>query len=489
MPNRLHDNLIRNIPLQLLVRQADAVLYSHLIAHTAVLTQNRDALDLDPVLHDARRVAPDWRWCTLHSCPGADSAAPADDGVEHACVVLDFAVLQDDGLLHTGSCSNDSPGSNRDVGAELGGGMDLSGGVDEDRWDDVGARLRELIAARLPCALQVESIRGHSRPSRLDLSPEVLRLTNKELLTIRHITQDILFQTNDLILPLLIIIVVLASSHGMECFEIVGGRVRYETCGAVGAALDGRFDRGEDGFGREEVDAAVDQVGDLGFGLFDIMKHAAGVRVADNATKVGSSVVADPRPQNDSLSIPVVEQLEHIPQREAAADIRIQHKQPLGPTLEDRITEVIQSTSRTQSLVLAQVFDRSKGGELLGGVLDEVAEDGLVVVADDADVVDGADGSDGGEAVPDDGVTGDFEERFGNVEGERAEAGAATRAADLEMLVLGEGQKLEESAGHTRITALVVPSPLVRCVIGTWSDMMTRCVLRAALLSWLRLGS
>lgn len=43
-------------------------------------------------------------------------------------------------------------------------------------------------------------------------------------------------------------------------------------------------------------------------------------------------------------------------------------------------------------------------------LLDEVAEDGLVVVADDEDFLDLGDFGDGGEAVGDDGVAGDFEE-------------------------------------------------------------------------------
>jgi hypothetical protein len=92
---------------------------------------------------------------------------------------------------------------------------------------------------------------------------------------------------------------------------------------------------------------------------------------------------------------------------------------------------VVEASGGAEGLVLAEVLDGGEDGELLGGVLDEVAEDGLVVVADDVDVVDGADGGDGREAVPDDGVAGDFEEGLGDVEGERAEASTARGAADL----------------------------------------------------------
>ena len=94
---------------------------------------------------------------------------------------------------------------------------------------------------------------------------------------------------------------------------------------------------------------------------------------------------------------------------------------------------MVEATSGAESLVLAKVFD-SDSGELLGGILDEIAEDGFVVVSDDDNLLNLLVGyaSDGGEAVPDDGVAGDLEKRLGDVEGERAEAGASRRATDLD---------------------------------------------------------
>ena len=96
---------------------------------------------------------------------------------------------------------------------------------------------------------------------------------------------------------------------------------------------------------------------------------------------------------------------------------------------------MVEAAGGAEGLVLAQVADGDLG-ELLGGVLDEVAEDGLVVVADDVDLLDllVGDAGDGREAVPDDGVAGDFEEGLGDVEGEGAEAGASRGAADLGVL-------------------------------------------------------
>lgn len=71
---------------------------------------------------------------------------------------------------------------------------------------------------------------------------------------------------------------------------------------------------------------------------------------------------------------------------------------------------MVETASGSKSLILAEILD-SDGGELLGGVLDEVAEDRFVVVADDVDLLDllVGDASDGGETVPDDGVASDFE--------------------------------------------------------------------------------
>lgn len=69
---------------------------------------------------------------------------------------------------------------------------------------------------------------------------------------------------------------------------------------------------------------------------------------------------------------------------------------------------MVQSSSRAQRGVFSQVLD-AELGELLGGVLDEVAEDSLIVVADQNDFAETGDLCEGLEAVVDDGVTGDFE--------------------------------------------------------------------------------
>lgn len=93
---------------------------------------------------------------------------------------------------------------------------------------------------------------------------------------------------------------------------------------------------------------------------------------------------------------------------------------------------MVQAASSAEGFILAEVLD-GDGGELLCRVLDEVAEDGLVVVTDDVDLLDllVGDAGDGAQAVPDDGVAGDFEEGFGDIEREGTEASSSGRAADL----------------------------------------------------------
>ena len=169
------------------------------------------------------------------------------------------------------------------------------------------------------------------------------------------------------------------------------------------------------------------------------MQNTASVGVRNNASKVGSSIVAHASAQDNGLGVAIVKELEHIGQREGAADVGIENEEALGSALEDSVAEVVEATCGTEGLILAEVLDGGEDGEFLAGVLDEVAEDGLVVIADDVDILDGANGCDGGDAVPDDGVAGDFEERLGDVEGKRAETGTTRRTADLGQLSASMG--------------------------------------------------
>lgn len=149
----------------------------------------------------------------------------------------------------------------------------------------------------------------------------------------------------------------------------------------------------------------------MALGLLDVVQDALCVGVGDDATKVGGGVVGDTGAEDDGLGVFLGEQLEHLVEGEGAADVGVEDKEALWLALENGIAEVVQATGGAQGLVLAQVFD----GELGVGrrcVFEKVAEDGLVIVADEVDFVDGGDFGNGGQAVVDDGVAGDVEQRL-----------------------------------------------------------------------------
>lgn len=69
--------------------------------------------------------------------------------------MLDFSILQNDGLLHTSATANGCAGADGHVGTQLGGGIDMCAGVNEDGRDDVGRGSGELLGSVLPGLLQV----------------------------------------------------------------------------------------------------------------------------------------------------------------------------------------------------------------------------------------------------------------------------------------------------------------------------------------------
>ena len=70
---------------------------------------------------------------------------------------------------------------------------------------------------------------------------------------------------------------------------------------------------------------------------------------------------------------------------------------------------MVQATGRAQRLVFSEVLDAQMRPAGRDGV-DELLEDGLLIVADDEDLLDLGDVCDGAEAVFDYGVAGDWEE-------------------------------------------------------------------------------
>lgn len=275
--------------------------------------------------------------------------------------------------------------------------------MDVDWGHDGSGGRGELLGLGLEGLLEVEGVGGHGRASSLDLSPEVLSFVNEEAVAVGQVGEDVLLEAEDL--ALLAVLVVSGDKGGLE---VIGGGVGKEA-GAGGAALNGAANGGEDALGGEQVDTAVDQVGDVGLGLLDVVQDTLGVGVGHDTAKVGGSLVGYPCTQNHGLCILLLEQTQHLTQRERAADIGVQNKQALGLALQDRITEVVQTTCGAQRCVLPQVLN-AELGELLRSILDKVPEDSLVIVSDQNNLAHIVDLGDRLQAVVDDGVAGDFEQ-------------------------------------------------------------------------------
>ena len=341
---------------------------------------------------------------TLHTRPSTNLAVPADNRVHDAGVVLDLGVLEDDGLLDADAGADDAARADRHVGADLGGGVHLRGGVDVHGGNDVSGGLCELLGAGLEGLCEVEGVCGDGGAGRLDLAPEVLGLEDEELAAVCDVGEDVLLEADDGVL--LVFFVFLAGVVGGV--EVLGGGVGEEA-GALGAALDGAADGGEDALGGEEVDTAVDEVGDLTLWLLDVVEDALRVGVRHDAAEVAGRLARDSGAQHDGLGVLVLEQLEHVVERERRADVGVEHEEPVGLALEDHIAEVVETACGAQCLIFSEVLD-GELGEAVGDGVDEGLEDGFLVVADDEDLLDLGDVRNGTEAVLDDGVTGDGEE-------------------------------------------------------------------------------
>lgn len=124
------------------------------------------------------------------------------------------------------------------------------------------------------------------------------------------------------------------------------------------------------------------------------------MRIADNTPKIGRGIIRHPRPKNNSLSVLLFKQSQHILQREGAAHVGIEDEEAVWSAFKDCIPEVVETPGGPEGLVFAEVF-YADGGVGAGAVFHEVPEDAFVVVADDEDFADFGDFGYGGEAVGD----------------------------------------------------------------------------------------
>ena len=227
---------------------------------------------------------------------------------------------------------------------------------------------------------------------------------DEETVAICQVREDVLLQAKDLILLTIVIV-------GHEGILKILGRWVGDHAWTFGPTLDGGSDGGEDSLGGEEVDTAVDEIGDLAFRLLDVVKDSLGVGVRDNASEVCSGVRTDSGAKNDSLSVLLFEELEHLLKGKGAADIGVEDEEPLGSALEDGVSEVVEASSSAKSLVLSQIGDFELR-KLPRRVSDEISKDTFVVVADQDDFFDTLDFCYCFKAVPDDWVASNIEKRL-----------------------------------------------------------------------------
>ena len=185
--------------------------------------------------------------------------------------------------------------------------------------------------------MEVESICRYRRTGGLDLAPEILGFEDEELVAVRQVGQDVLFEAEHFVL--LSVLQFLREECRIQVFR---GGIGDET-GSVCTTLDGGSNGGEDCFRRKEINAAIDQIGDVRFGLFDVVEDLLGLRVRDNAAKVCGCFVADPRTEDDGLCILLLEELEHLLKRKGAADVGIEDEEAVRATFEDDISEMVQT--------------------------------------------------------------------------------------------------------------------------------------------------
>ena len=134
---------------------------------------------------------------------------------------------------------------------------------------------------------------------------------------------------------------------------------------------------------------------------------------------------------------------------------------------------MIETTGSAQSLVLAEVL-HGDGGKRFAAILDKIAEYRLVIVPDEKDFFDLGHFGNGAHAMFDDGMAGDFEERFWDIKGEWTEASASRWTSNLDKssaIAIEEFWRIK----LTRMTAFVVFCPLVGLGrMGTSRDAITR---------------
>ena len=80
----------------------------------------------------------------LYPRPRTDTTVPSHNAIQHARIVLDLRLIEDNTLLDTYAWANDGFRTDTDIRTKFSRGIDFGGWMDEDRWQDVGRGFGDL---------------------------------------------------------------------------------------------------------------------------------------------------------------------------------------------------------------------------------------------------------------------------------------------------------------------------------------------------------
>lgn len=128
-------------------------------------------------------------------------------------------------------------------------------------------------------------------------------------------------------------------------------------------------------------------------------------------SEIAGSFIANLSPQKHRFRFFLLEQFQHFLQGKRTADVGIEHEEPTRISLHDSIAKVVQTPSRSQCGVLAQIFNRKL--RKLGRPLSKVRrKDRFLEITNYVDFFDRGDLRDCSQGVVDQGVASDFKERL-----------------------------------------------------------------------------
>ncbi|GMF45731.1 unnamed protein product [Phytophthora fragariaefolia] len=313
--------------------------------------------------------------------PLADDRVPADDGKEHARVVLDSHALKDNRMGNSCSWSDSHACCDCHVRAQLRRRVHVGRGVDHhialDNRRQFPASCTQGAGVGEPEPLHVELRARDSHARRLDLAPKVAELEQHtspphpeekesspsapEVVEVAELREE-----------LLEVVLRVGLGAGLAAQPLAADLVPH--------ADDRVHERHV-----EEVDPAVDDVADERLGLLGPVQDLLAHGVGHEAAVLLGLVVEHALSQHGAGALVLEVEVHHLVEREGAAHVAVQHEEAGGAALEDLVAEEADAAGRAQRLVLAQVADGHV--EAAPDRVEEAREQALVVRADHEDLL------------------------------------------------------------------------------------------------------